>query len=409
MSFLIRRNLPLAWAGWRDSFQRPPENPLQHPWKHLGGGESYINDIEELVVTEQVVNSDGRGPSFEWMPFTPNWGFEMEFWYPVEGLDTQNFLVAFTNTWVNVESTYLHAPMVVFRHNPVAGGQTVWYTEADSMFSEFVSRSKQWSTPTGFTGQTLTLRVWVENDEYMRIWLNGYYVGSSMVSPDYALGPGRRCIRLINRSYCNVWIRWVHSFDRPGTVPPKTVWSSIFYDDFDRDDGTVGNGWTQLGTDAGLVSGKWAHTGTATNSVGLIRDVTNLNGQVRVEAVVSNVTDLMDGSLIACCNSAGTQALVANFRSNHVYLGRMSSSVNGTPSFTDFQDGAVTIANGDTIALYVYAEIMWFEVNGVPKLYAGNVHNVVPATNQYAGLRVRRDGSDSAAFNDIRIYSGVGI
>lgn len=409
MSFLIRRNLPLAWAGWRDDFARAPENPLQHPWKHLGGGESYINDVEELVVTEQAVNPDGRGPSFEWMPFTPNWGFEMEFWYPVEGLDNQNFLVAFTNTWVNVESTYLHAPLVVFRHNGFGGGQSVWYTEADSMFSEFVSRSKQWSTPVGFTGTTLTLRVWVENDEYMRIWLNGNYVGSSMVSPDYALGPGRRCVRFINRSYCNVWIRWVHSFDRPGTVPPKTVWSSIFYDDFNRSDGAVGNGWTQLGTDAGIVSSRYTHTGTSTNSVGLIRDVGDLVGRARIEAIVRNPSSAADGSLMLFCNSAGTQALVANVYSNHIYLGRMTSSVNGTPSFFDFQDIGVTVSDGDKLTFSVYSEICWLEINDVPVLYAGNVHSVVPDTNQYAGLRVRRDGSDGVKFDDVRIYSGVGI
>ena len=409
MSFLIRRNLPLAWAGWRDSFSRPAENPLQHPWKHLGGGESYINSSEELVVTEQIVNADGRGPSFEWMPFTPHWGFEMELWYPVEGLDTQNFLVAFTNTWVNVESTYLHAPLVVFRHNPLGGGQTVWYTEADSMVSEFVSRSKQWATPVGFTGATLTLRVWVENDEYMRIWLNDYYVGSSMVSPDYALGPGRRCVRLINRSYCNVWIRWVNSFDRPATVPPKTVWTSIVYDDFNRSDGAVGGGWTQLGTAAGIVSNRYTHTGTGTNSVGLIRDVGDLAGRARIEAIVRSPSSAADGSLMLFCNSAGTQALVANIYSNHIYLGRMTSSVNGTPSFSDFQDIGVTVADGDKLAFSVYSEICWLEINDVPVLYAGNVHDVVPDTNQYAGLRVRRDGSDGVKFDDVRIYSGIGI
>ncbi len=415
MSFLIRRNLPLAWAGWADDFARPPENPLQHPWKHLGGGESYINDIEELVVTEQSVNPDGRGPSFEWMPFTPNWGFEMEFWYPVGGLDNQHFFVAFTNTWVNVESTYLHAPAVVFRHNLFPAPEGVWYTEIDSMFSDILTRARQFDNPVGsFNGTTLTLRVWVENDEYMRIWLNNIYVGSSMVSPSYALGPGRRCVRLVNRSYCNVWIRWVNSYDRPPTVPPLSVWSSIFYDDFNRANGPADNGWTQLGTTAGIVeTGRYSHTGTTTEgdtSVGLIRNVGNLDGRARIEAVVRNPAATADGSLMLFCNAAGDQALVVNIFAGHVYLGRLTSSVNGAPSFFDFQDIGVTVNDGDKLAFTVYSEISWLEINGTPVLYAGNVHNVVPPSNTYAGLRVRRNGStNSVQFDDVRIYSGVGV
>ncbi len=409
MSFLIRRNLPLAWAGWADDFARPPENPLKHPWKHLGGGESYINDIEELVVTAQDVNPDGRGPSYEWMPFTPNWGFETEIWYPVEGLDNQHFFVTFTNTWVNVESTYLHAPAVVFRHNLWPAPEGIWYTEIENMWSDIVSGASQFDSPVAtFMGQPLTLRVWIENDEYVRIWCNNSYIGSANISPSYKLGPGRRCMRFVNRSYCNVWVRWVKAYDRPPTVPPKSVWTSLFYDDFNRADGPVGNGWTQLGTDAGIVSNRYAHTGTNTNSVGLIRNVGNLDGRARIECVVRNPSGV-DGSLMLFCNAAGDQALVANIFNNHVYLGRMTSSVNGTPTFFDFQDGDVTINDGDTLAFTVYDEISWLEVNGVPKLYAGNVHNVVPHTNAYAGLRVRRDGSDSVKFDDVRIYSGVGV
>ncbi|MFD3594257.1 hypothetical protein ACFWU5_16135 [Nocardia sp. NPDC058640] len=407
MSFLIRRNLPRAWAGWSDSFQRPPQNPLQHPWKHLGGGESFINALEELVCTQQIVNDDGRGPSYEWMPFTPNWGFEANIYYPVEGIDNQIFMMGFTNTWVNVAATFQNV-FGVWLYHELGGGDYIQTGEVPSMWSPIQNR-RSWPAPGGnFIGRDLNIRIWIENDEYARIWLNNTYVGSSMISPGWKLGPGRRCMRFMNRSYCNTYVRHVNHYDRPGTVPPKSVWSTVFYDDFNRADGAADNGWTQLGTDAGIVSNRYTHTGTNNNSVGLIRNVGNLDGRARIECVVRNPSGV-DGSLMLFCNAAGDQALVANVFNNHVYLARMTSSVNGTPGFFDFQDGGVAIADGDTLTFTVYDEMSWLEVNGIPKLYAGNVHNVVPHTNAYAGLRVRRNGSDSVKFDDVRIYSGIGI
>ncbi|TDP29747.1 hypothetical protein [Nocardia ignorata] len=417
MSFLVRRNVPRAWAGYQDNFTTYPEGDVigqtYWPWVHLGGGRSYINNLDELVVTEQVVNDDGRGPSYAWQPFTPNWGFECEVWYPVEGIDNQHFFVVFTDSWSKVAPTkFQKAAAVGFKHE-LGGADNMAYAEFPDMFTPF-GNLHTWAPPGGaFFGRTLNLRVWCENDEWLRIWLNGTYVGSAMPSAQYKLGPTRRAVRLVNRSYCNAWVRKIDHYDRPSTIPPMSVWSSIFYDDFNRADGAVANGWTQLGTDAAIVSGHYKNTATTTDvnrSVGLIRDVGNLDGRARIEAVVRNATSTADGSLMLFCNAAGTQALVANIYSNHIYLGRMTSAVNGTPSFFDFQDRAAVVNNGDKIAFTVYDEICWLEINGTKVVYAGNVHNVVPRTNPYAGLRVSRDGTaTSVQFDDVRIYSGVGL
>ncbi|MFC4373388.1 hypothetical protein ACFO5K_04690 [Nocardia halotolerans] len=359
------------------------------------------------MVTEQVVNDDGRGPSYGWQPFTKNWGFECEVWYPVEGIDNQHFFVVFTDSWVKISSDkFQNAAAVGFKHE-FGGADNIAFAQFASMFSPF-HNLQTWSSPVGaFNGKTLTLRVWCENDEWLRIWVNGHYVGSKMPTADYKFNDLRRCVRLVNRSYCHCYVRWVNHYDRPSTIPPLSVWSSVFYDDFNRADGAVGGGWTQLGTDAGIVSNRYTHTGTNVNSVGLIRNVGNLNGRARIQAVVRNPSTI-DGSLMLFCNETGTQALVANIRNNSVYLGRMTSSVNGTPSFFDFQDIGVTIADGDTLAFTVYDEISWLEINGTPAIYAGNVHDVVPRTNAYAGVRVRYDGSNSLTFDDVRIYSGIG-
>ncbi|MEU4709526.1 hypothetical protein AB0G00_24180 [Nocardia salmonicida] len=366
-----------------------------------------INDLQELVVGSNMNSGNAGGASYEWQPFTPNWGYEAEFYWPVSGLLLQRWDLFFSDSWSKVDP---------LKFRDVAGFRVMYESLQDSVrFGEFedlmsvIENHHIWNIPRSFPSMTFTLRVWCENDEWMRLWVNNNYVGSAMITPDRKRGPTRRAVRFFNASLADLYIRKQNHYDRPPSVPPKSVWTSVFYDDFERADGPVGNGWTQLGTDAAIVGGTWAHTGTANNSVGLLRNVGNLNGRVRVEAVVQNVTDLMDASLIACCNAAGDQALVANFRSNRVYLSRMTSSVNGTPSFFDFQDTGVTVANGDKIALGVFNNISWFEVNGVVRLYAGNVHNVVPETNAYAGLRVRREGSNSAAFRDVRISSGVGL
>lgn len=407
--FVIRRNLPLAWAGWRDSFQRPPENPLKPPWKHLGGGESYINNLEELVVTEQTVNDDGRGPSYEWQPFTPNWGFEAEIYYPVEGIDNQHFYIVFTDSWVRIGSDlFQKAAAVGFKHE-LGGDDNIAYGEFDSMFTP-VAVNGLWDSPVGaFFGQTLRIRIWCENDQWLRIWLNDFYVGSVMPTEAYKLSPLRRCVRFLNRSYCNVYIREVNHYDRPPTVPPKTVWSEVFSDDFNRPNGSVGNGWTQYGTNAGIEeTDRFTHTGTTNSSEGIIRSIGDANGRARIEAQIRNPST-SDCSLVLFANSAGTQGLTANVFQNRVYLGRLTAALN-TPSFYDFMNRGISVADGDVIAFSVYNEICWFEVNGVVKAYAGNVHDVVPDSNPWAGLRVEREADvRSGQFDWVKIYTGVGV
>lgn len=408
MGFVIRRHLPRAWAGWRDTFTRAAENPLKPPWRHLGDGESMITGDGMLKITSQIVNLDGRGPSYEWMPFTPNWGFEADIWYPVEGLDEQIFMIGFTNTWVDVSATF-HNVVGIWLYHQLGGSDVIQYGEVPNMWSE-AQNTRAWPPPGGgFYDRWVKVRVWVENDEWLRVWLDDVYVGSAMIAPDWRLGPGRRCMRFMNRAYCDTYVGTVDHYDRPPTVPPKTVWTEVHADDFNRTDGVAGNGWTQFGTDAGIVSNRYVHTGTNNNSVGLLRDMGDSHGRARIEAVIRSPSN-KDCSLMLFGNSGATQALVANVFNNHVYLGRMSSSVNGTPSMVDFQDTGVTVADGDTIALSVYNEIMWFEVNGVVKLYAGNVHNVIPDSNQWAGLRVRRgEDTNSGGFDSVKLFTGIGV
>lgn len=414
MSFLVRRNRPLAWAGFYDTFDRPPENPLLRPWQHLGGGESFINNLEELVVTEQIVNEDGRGPSYSYQPFTPCWGFETELWYPVTGLDNQHFFLVFTDSWARINSTKFQNAAAVGLKHEVGGADNVAYVEFPSMFEPYEGL-RTWGSPVGaFDGQTLTLRVWCENDEWMRIWLNDIFVGSVMVSPSYRLHDLRRAVRLVNRSYCNVYVRWVHHYDRPPSAPlhPAAGWTESFYDDFNRaNSSTVGNGWTKFGhTDSAIESNSWSTIGTNDGQRGILRDTGITSGHMRIEATVGGavgINNAQDSGLILYSNSAGTQGLSANVFGNKLYISRFSGSIDGFTDISSLTSG-VTVNTGDLVTFTVWNGVAWIEVAGQRVLYAAGVHSVVPATNTYAGLRTKRAAfNTSHSWNDVRILTAA--
>ncbi|MCM6778017.1 hypothetical protein NDR87_31020 [Nocardia sp. CDC159] len=415
MSFLLRRNLPLAWAGWLDDFKRPPENPVKRPWVHLGDGTTAdINALEELHIPSNYASNNAGGESYEFQPFTPNSGFEMEFWWPVEGLAAQGFGLYFTDTWARVGATFANAVGVRLWHRAEGlGGEEVYFVEYPSIF-ESGTFLGVFQSPVPFFGNTLTLRVWFDDDRWMRAWLNGNFIGARTIEPTFRLGPGRRCIRTSNTALCDAWVRWVDHYDRPSSIPSAQVWSSVFYDDFNRANGDPGNGWTQIGTNASIQNNSWSTTGTTDGSRGLIRDTGIASGKIRIEATVggnTGINNTADSGLVLCSNSAGTQGLCANIFGNRVFLSRFSTALSSNPpTFTDFDamQSGIAIGNGDLLAFSVYNGNAWLEVNGERVLYATGIHSVVPATNSYAGLRVERASSNNSnAWNDVRIYSGV--
>lgn len=413
MSFLMRRNLPLAYAGWYDTFDRPVENPIQWPWVHLGDGTpADINTSQELHIPANATTGNGGGESFEFMPFTPNFGLEYELWWPVAGAAAQTFDTYFTNTWADIGATFLNCAGIRLWQRNVIDGSTVLFAEFPSVYS--IGTSQQAGSPVAYNGTVLTIKIWIDDDQWMRLWINGTYVGSRTISPGFKLGPGRRCVRFLNSSFSDGWIRWIYSYDRATSIPNPNVWQTDFYDDFNRSDGAVGNGWTQLGSAAAISSNSWAKNGTNDESCGLLRDTGNSSGRMRIEATVggaSGINNTSDSGLVLCANSAGTQGLSANIFGNQIYLSQFSSSLSGSPAFTDqaSMTTGMTVNTGDKVAFSVYNGIAWIEVAGNRRLYSGAPHNTVPATNSWAGLRVERQSSNySNSWNDVRIMSGLG-
>ncbi|WP_306365293.1 hypothetical protein [Nocardia sp. CC227C] len=415
MSFLLRRNLPLAWAGWYDNFERDPEDPVQKPWLHLGDGSpADINGLGELHIPSNYSSTDGGGESYAYQPFTPNWGIEMELWYPVEGLAAQHFLVYFSDSWTRIGAAFVDMCGIWLRHAPLAGGDDINVGEHANPYTPGTSIAA-WDSPVSFYGQTLTLRIWIDNDEWLRVWLNNIYVGSCVIRPGFKFGPDRRCVRFFNNALCDVWMRWVDHYDRTSSIPPKTVWTStVFADDFDRANGAVGNGWTQIGSNAEIVNNSWSTIGTTNGSRGLIRDTGVTSGRIRVEATVGgNIgpSSTSDSSLVILSNSAGTEGLAGRILSGRLYISRYSTALSDDPpTFHDLdtQTDGVAVASGDKVSFSLYGNALWIEINDTPKLYAHTTFATVPVTNSWAGLRVGRlSGSDSNSWNDVTIHQGV--
>ncbi|MBF6326602.1 hypothetical protein IU451_29320 [Nocardia cyriacigeorgica] len=413
MSFLLRRNLPLAWAGFFDSFARPPENPAKTPWSHIGDGiPADINNIEELHIPQNFGTTNGGGPSFEFQPFTPNYGIEFEIWFPVEGLAAQGFACYLTNSWAKKSGQFTDIVGVRLFHSPALGGDLVDVCEWPNAWAAG-SINRRWNSPIGdYFGKTVTVRMWVEDDRWIRVWINNIYVGHVMIHDAYMTGPDRRAVRFLNNALCDVWMRWMDCYDRPPSVPADNTWTEVFYDDFNRPDGPVSNGWTQIGSDAELRSGSWSNIGGADNSVGLIRDTGSHNGRMRIRATVGGhrgSNNTADSSLILMSNSTGTQGLAANYFSSRLYIARFESALSDNqPAFTDYRDrqDSIAVNAGDIVDFSVHSNgIGWVSINGNRRLYIADINDVVPATNTFAGARVsRRSDTYSHSWNDIRIF-----
>ncbi|MGW1740046.1 hypothetical protein ACWCPQ_14680 [Nocardia sp. NPDC001965] len=405
--FLLRRNLPLAWAGWYDDFTAYGVTSLRQPWKHLGDGVvADYNALGELHIPANYFTNNGGGESYEFQPFTPNWGLEFEVWWPVEGLAAQSFTCFITDSWARVGALFQNLVGIQLRHTDV-GGDTIGINGYANIIG-FNDHEGQWAQ-TAFKGKYTTVRIWVENDEFIRLWVDGVLTGTfQLTNPTYKLGPDRRCVRFLNAALCDCWMRWIDHYDRTPSIPPKTVWSQVHYDNFDGRSGNQDgvNGWTQLGTNAGVVDDAWSTINTVNGGRALLWDTGNTSGKVRIEATVKSVATGVYQGLVLGTNAAGTTGLIARVRNGDLILGYFTTALsNDQPTWGSFRNVASGLSAGSKVALTMHNGMVWIEVDGVPKLYAVSDTYV---SQTRAGLWVSRiSGANSGAWDDVRIYSGV--
>lgn len=412
MSFLVRRNKKVL-AGWFDTFNRPAENPIKPPWVHLGDGSpATLTGTGSMIIPQNFATTNGGGESYEFQPFTPNSGLDIEFYNPVTGLLGQAFSIYLTDSWAVIGAAFLNCVGIRLIHNPVLGGESIQLNEFANVFATSVPK-ETFASPVTFNGTLLTLRIWVDDDQLLRLWLNGVYLGSGLISSGYKLGFRRRCVRFLNTNLNGVEIRQIYHYDRPQDLRIGTArWQSLFYDDYNTTSGPVGNGWTVFGAAGQIVGNSYSTTGTTDGGRAILRNTGVTNGRIRVEGVAGGNKPMVagaDSGLLLCCNAAGTQGLSANFTSGGVRIERFSSVLTGNPpTFVTLKNSALSIPTGASLAFCADNGNAWAEVNNEIVCYTDIANTVVPITNPWAGQRVERQSwTDSNSWNDCRILVPV--
>jgi len=419
MGFLIRRNLPLAWAGWYDTFDRPPESPPQQPWAKWGnsGLNHEINSLQELHIASAPFPDNFGGMSYEFEPYTQDYGFEAEVWFPVSGLLTAQWidLYLMANWAKNFRGVYSQATAIMVSSQPAIDGHTMKIREYSSVGLSWRDVASG-PTPTSLSGNYFTWKVWVDGDSLVRVYMNDTLVCQGMLNGSYRTGPGKRGLNLWC-CRCDSWYRWIKWYDRPTDFPDSLPFTTQSYDDFTAPDGDAtalsARGWTTFGSDQGIRNNTYSTTGTTNGNRAILKNTGITNGAQRVEGVIGgniNPNPDVHSGLILRGNSAGTAGLMAKFESNSVQISRFTSSLSGG-SIT-YADGpinttGISIGSGATCAFECNGNYAWAEVNGVKVCQAQVNTTALPTTNSWCGAHVQRSGSDSASWNDLRIMEFV--
>ncbi|WP_280412522.1 hypothetical protein [Nocardia asiatica] len=409
--FLLRRNLPLAYQGYYDGFQRLPESPVKQPWGMWGTMSSNASlDASHQLLLPSAPAGEAGGVSFEFQPFTPCYGLEYEVQWPVFGLGDQFLQLFIMPNWAIVGPNFTNTLGVRLMHQPVGTGDTVriqQWANLNSLSSDVATAS----SPVPLDGSVpLHLKVWVEDDSYVVVWVNDTIACAGLLSTAYRTGARRRGMNLMQFSTTTARYQWADVYDRKPSCPGDEHWSPTFSDDFNRANGAVGNGWTQSGTDAAIVSNSWATTGTTDGSRAITRDSGITSGRQRITAIVGGAigpNNTADSSIYLRMNSAGTQAIACNVYGNQIVLALMGGTLT-SPTFTNFATTGLTVSSGDKITFSVWDDWAWVEVNDSRKAYGVNISAYTATSNPNMGLRVcRKSSNNSLSWDSVNFYSGI--
>ncbi|WP_280429564.1 hypothetical protein [Nocardia brasiliensis] len=411
--FLVRRNRPLAWQGYYDGFQRGPEFPVKQPWGQWGDMDSspYLDGSNQLVLPS-APNAKAGGVSFEFMPFTPCYGHEYQVKWPIFGPGDQFLQLFIMPNWSIVGPNFTNTLGVRLMHMGI-GGDSVriqqWANMA-SLSSDVASAN----SPVPLDGSVpLTLKVWVEDDRFAVVWVNGILACQGMLNPAFYTGPGRRGMNLMQFSTTSALYQWANVYDRRPSCPSGERWVPGFSDDFNRPNGQVDNGWSVFDPAGQIYSGSYATTGGSDGHRAIIRDSGITSGYQRATAVVSSNVDPPNANASAGiflrANAEGTQALACLVFSDQISIVRMSGSLTN-PTWSLYSYANVATNPGDRITFSTWGDWAWVEINGERQLYAANVSSAVPASNSFIGLRVSRTPfNDSLSWDSVDFFSGIGF
>lgn len=414
MSWLLRRHMPLARAGWRDidtNHARPNEDPIQKPWRRTNSNRRVWLEGNVLKIADysDTVFQVG-GVSYEQMCFTPNWGCEFDLNIDGNIVQAQYWGACISPSWAKVNfGDLIGLPMITVFRDATSAVNTIRIMVYTSLSS--IDTLVQTGTMTGLMNRsTYRFKFLVDRDRLVRVYTNNVLRLQFWLPSGYKSGPGRRAVNFVNQTSAWSEQKNFFLFDQSSIFPSGARWEAAYSDTFNRADGAAGSPWTQYGTSASIVSNSWSTTGTSDGSRLLVQNSGSSGGVQRVEAVIGgNIApnSATEASLIARLNSTGTDGLACNVFSNAIYLARMSSGPTN-PTMTDFtRTTEVTVAAGDTVALSVVGDAAWVELNGALVL-AADINGTIPVTNSWRGLRVaRRSFTNGASWNSVSLLNAA--
>ncbi|WP_431941689.1 hypothetical protein [Nocardia grenadensis] len=346
------------------------------------------------------------GVSYERQPFTKNWGTDFDLNIDGDIIQLQYWAAAIGPSWNYVGfQNIVGRPMIGVYRNSLSAVESVRVIVYDNIGS--ISTLASTPNYTGLMNRNWwRFRLLVDRDRLVRVYQNGGLLLQYWLPQQYAAKLGSRALSFLNQTTAWSEMKNFRTFDHDTIFKTATQWNNqVKYDDFNRANGAVGNGWTVYGSAGQILSNSYATTGTTDGSRAIVVDTGATNGAQRVEAVIGGAIAPgtgADASLVVRCNSDGTEGIMANVYSNSIFLAKFTGSLT-SPTMTDATSTPISISAGDKIALSVVGNGVWVEVNGVVVLLADAV-NQVPLTNSCAGVRVsRRSFSNSASWNDCRI------
>lgn len=416
MSFLIRRNTPVAFAGWRDldaEHARSNEIPIQPPWRSVNSNRTVGLVSNELRIADysETIFEVG-GVSYEKMALTNNWGAEFDINIDGNVLQLQYFGACISSSWAKVGFSSLNnLPMIaVWREAGTATNSIKLIVYRSLSSYDVLASTVEYN---GLMNRTwYRLRIMVSLDHLIRVYYYNTLLLQYWLPNDLASGPNRRALSFLNQTSAYSQQK---NFRQGDYAPDYQImrpsqWTEVFADDFNRPDGAVGNGWTQYGADAALRSGSWSTIGTTNGNRGLLRDSGITIGVQRIEGTLGGFIDpkTAGASLILRANAAGTEGLLATFADNAITISRFTSSLSGATlsgvNYVNTPDYGV-LANNLPVAFCANGDFAWIEVSGQVAIMCQVTSS---PTGTYMGARVQRaSGIDSASWNSLRLMQAA--
>lgn len=430
MGFLLRRSPARARAGWYDNFNRPDENPLGFPWSSWGEPRTVFLASNRLVLGYDSggwfqPNPDG-GVAYEHQPLTPDWAVEFFCQIEIPTRDNGDVNVFLDRNWTaggSASSTEYQTYFGLRKETTEddEGDETVtrrahircrrkgaWLL---ALSYSFTMTQAQWAA-------TNHWKIVVFQDKYVGIVMNGKLVALRILeNSNYYLGPGKRAANFRNNHQSEVYIDDFRTYDRPALT--ATAWVSEFFDDFNRTTGTtVGNGWSQLGSNFGINANALSMQGgfPSDGRRGVWRDGIS-SGNMRILFTLGGGTGdpnaIAETTVLGRVNSAGTLGIGVWINAASVRIVKMTGAVNA-PTYLDLTEPISVvggdIANGQQYALCFHDDEAWIErvSDGAPLVWSDGIDAHSPESNRGVAVVLRRQSfANSAPVNDLRVLTAI--